>query len=247
MIDGELQTGPIYDRVAMGIFDKHFETARVQLKATLNTRDEVIRIDNINQPRMLSVHTLLYTPKWGVKSAPTPKYGVQIGVSDNRVVAVSESALTIPEGGYVISGAKSVLGKLQVGDRVKVDVNTVPEWEGVSHIISGGPYLLKDGNVFIDVKEEKLPAITGRNPRTAIGYTADNNLVMVIVDGREKASVGMTLRELAAFMKSIGCYEAINLDGGGSSVLYIDGQIMNYPAQKGGIALSNALTVSSVQ
>lgn len=243
MIDGEIQTGPIYDRVALGIFENRFDTARVQLNANLITKNESIKIDNINQPRMLSTYTLMYTPRWGLKSAPTPKYGMQVAIKDNEIIETSETSLQIPENGYVISGPVSKLGKLKKGDKVKVDIMTIPEWENVTHIISGGPYLLKKGDVFIDVKEEKLPAITGRNPRTAVGYTADNNLVLVTVDGREQASVGMSLRELALFMKSIGCYEAINLDGGGSSVLYINGQIANHPAQKGGIALSNALTV----
>ena len=243
MIDGEIQTGPVYDRVAMGIFENRFDTARVQLNANLITKNETIKIDNINQPRMLSTYTLMYTPKWGTKSAPTPKYGMQVAVSGNEITEIGETSLIIPEDGYVISGPASKLGKLKVGDKVKADIMTIPEWDNVTHIISGGPYLLKRGDIFIDVKEEKLPAITGRNPRTAIGYTADNNLVLVTVDGREQKSVGMSLRELALFMKSIGCYEAINLDGGGSSVLYINGQIANHPAQKGGIALSNALTV----
>ncbi len=243
MIDKEIQTGPIYDRVALGIFDNRFETARVQLNASLITGKEKIKIDNINQPRMLSTYMLMYTPKWGEKSAPTPKYGKQIAVQDNKITDISTSSLQIPQNGYVISGPAEKLKNLKIGDKVKTNITTIPGWESVNHIISGGPYLIKMGEIFIDVKEEKLPSITGRNPRTAIGYTPDNNLVLVTVDGREQASVGMSLRELALFMKSIGCYEAINLDGGGSSVLYINGQIMNHPAQKGGIALSNALTV----
>lgn len=243
MIDGEIQTGPIYDRVALGIFEDRFDTARVQLNANLITKNQKIKIDNINQPRMLSTYTLMYTPKWGIKSTPTPKYGIQIAVKDNKVTEISENSLIIPENGYIISGPKSKLGNLKIGDSIKADIVTIPEWKNVTHIISGGPYLLKRGEIFIDVKEEKLPAITGRNPRTAVGYTPENNLVLITVDGREQSSIGMSLRELASFMKSIGCYEAINLDGGGSSVLYINGQIANHPAQKGGIALSNALTV----
>lgn len=244
MINKEIQTGPIYDRVALGIFDNYFDTARVQLNANLITKKETIKIDNINQPRMLSTFMLMYTPKWGQKSAPTPKYGKQIAISNNEIIEIADTSLLIPQDGYVISGPADKLKNLKVGDKVKVNVSTIPEWENVNHIISGGPYLMKMGEVFIDVKEEKLPSITGRNPRTAVGYTTDNNLVLVTVDGREQASVGMSLRELALFMKSIGCYEAINLDGGGSSVLYINGHIMNHPAQKGGIALSNALTIS---
>ena len=116
--------------------------------------------------------------------------------------------------------------------------------QGAKHIIGAGPYLVKDSQIYVDYKTQKLQAISGKNPRTAIGITADKNLVLVTVDGREESSVGMTLGELAYFMKSIGCTEAMNLDGGGSSIMYINGNIVNSPSIKGGIALSNALTVS---
>lgn len=67
---------------------------------------------------------------------------------------------------------------------------------------------------------------------------------MVAVDGREGSSVGLTLGELAGFMKSLGCTNAINLDGGGSTVMYVDGQIVNRPQLPGGIALSNAIVIT---
>ena len=91
---------------------------------------------------------------------------------------------------------------------------------------------------------QKLGSIGGKNPRTAIGYTGDNNLIMVTVDGREGSSVGMTLMQLAGFMKSIGCVNAMNLDGGGSTVMYVDGAVVNNPQVRGGITLSNALVLS---
>ena len=118
-----------------------------------------------------------------------------------------------------------------------------PEWKGVNHIISGGPYLVKENQVYVDITEEKLNSVGGRNPRTAIGYTQDGKFIMVTVDGREEASVGMTLSELAYFMKSIGAYNAMNLDGGGSSVMYCNGFTVNRPSVKGGIPLSNALVI----
>ena len=119
-----------------------------------------------------------------------------------------------------------------------------PNWENIDHIISGGPYLVKDGAVYIDVTAQKLRSITGKNPRTAIGYTAHNEFIMVAVDGREHASVGMTLGELARMMKSFGCINAMNLDGGGSTVMYVNGKVVNRPAQPGGIPISNALTIT---
>jgi len=247
MINKKMYTGPIYDRVAMGIFDNGFDIARVQLNATVKGSGKTIKVDNINQPRMLSTYVLAYTPEWGKTSPYAPKYGMNLLVEDNIITKASANPIEIPENGYVISGPKSVLIPLLDKKDAKLTVNTSPEWKNVKHIISGGPYLVKDNEVFVDMTAQKLGAIGGRNPRSAIGYTADNNLILVAVDGREGSSIGMTLMELANFMKSIGCTNAMNLDGGGSTVMYVNGQVVNRPAQKGGIPLSNAIVLSAIE
>ena len=244
MIDGNLYTGPIYDRVAFGIFDDGYDIARVKLNASIVANNKNIKIDNINQPRMLSTYVLVYTPAWGNSAPLSPKYGLQVTVKNDRIVGISECAQQIPSDGYVIVGPASSFNGLQVGDKLKLNITTNPEWKNVKHIISGGPYLVKDNEVFVDVAEQKLKSITGKNPRTAIGYTKEGNLILVVVDGREGRSVGMTLTQLANFMHSIGCTNAINLDGGGSSVMYINGKIVNNPQQNGGVPISNALVLS---
>ena len=244
MIDKKIYTGPIYDRVALGIFKDGYDVGRVQLDGKIIGNNQEIKIDNINQPRMLSSYILAYTRDWGKYAPVSPQYGVQLQIVGNKITAASASPLSIPENGYVLVGPKSKLGKLFGADYVDVEIKTNPKWENVQHIISGGPYLLKDNQIFIDMTAQKLQSIGGRNPRTAIGYTEDNNLVLVAVDGREGSSVGLTLVELAKLMKTLGCTNAINLDGGGSTVMYIKGQIVNHPHQPGGIALSNALVIS---
>ena len=244
MIDEKLYTGPVYDRVAMGIFEDGFDVARVQLDAEIKGSGTTVKLDNINQPRMLSTHILIYTPEWGKYSPAAPKYGVGLQVVDDKIVKASANALEIPQNGYVISGPKSKLYALLNKKDVKLSIKTTPEWKGVKHIISGGPYLVKDGEVYVDMTAQKLGAIGGRNPRSAIGYTSDNNLILVAVDGREGSSIGMTLMELANFMKSSGCIGAINLDGGGSTVMYVNGQIVNKPQMRGGIPLSNAIILA---
>ncbi len=247
MIDKKMYTGPIYNRVAMGIFDNGYDMARIQLNATLKAKDMTLKVDNINQPRMLSTYVIAYSPEWGKMAPPSPKYGKQIAIKDNKIVEFSTSQLQIPDGGYVIVGPSQKLDKFLKEENVQLEVLTIPNWDNVNHIISGGPYLVKNGGVYVDMTEQKLGSIGGRNPRTAVGYTSDNNLIIVTVDGREKASIGMTLNELANFMKSIGCYNAMNLDGGGSTVLYVKGKIANHPQVTGGIALSNALTLNRIE
>ncbi len=247
MIDGKVYTGPVYDRVALGIFDYGFDVARVQLNATISGSGEKVKVDNINQPRMLSTHVLVYTPEWGRTSPYAPKYGMSLRVADGKITKASANPLDIPQNGYVISGPKKLLQPLLKDKDVKLTIKTIPEWKNVKHIISGGPYLVKNGEVFVDMTAQKLASIGGRNPRTAVGYTSDNNLIFVTADGREGSSIGMTLMELARFMQSLGCIGAINLDGGGSTVMYVDGKVVNKPQVKGGIPLSNALVLSVVE
>jgi len=247
MINKKMYTGPIYNRVAMGIFDNGYDMARIQLNASLKSWNKSIKVDNINQPRTLSTLVIVYTPEWGKTAPPIPKYGKELAIKDNKVIESSTSPLSIPEDGYVVVGPAQQLDKIAQEKDLKLEILTMPEWDNVNHIISGGPYLVKNDKVFIDMTEQNLGSIGGRNPRTAIGYTGNGNLIIVTVDGREKSSIGMTLTELANFMKSIGCYNAMNLDGGGSTVLYVNGQVVNHPAVTGGIALSNALTLNKVK
>ena len=245
MIDEKLYTGPVYDRVAFGIFDDRYEIARVQMNASIKSRTAEVTIDNINQPRMLSTHVIAYTTDWGKVSPASPKYGTQLAIDKSgKVIAASANPLTIPADGYVIVGPKAKLSLFWGVKSVEVKIATTPEWKNVRHIISGGPYLVKNGEVFVDMTAQKLGSVGGRNPRSAIGYTAENNLILVAVDGREGSSIGMTLMELAKFMKSAGCIGAINLDGGGSTVMYVNGNIVNKPQVKGGIPLSNAIVLS---
>ena len=243
MINKKVYTGPIYDRVAMGISDNGFEMARVQLKANVVTNIGDLKIDNVNQPRMLSTHTIAFTPDWGEFSPPCPKYGMQIVVENGKISKVAYGSTLIPKNGFVIVGPQSQLNKIVNAKDLKLDLKINPEWGNINHIISGGPYLVKNNEVYVDMTAEKLSSIGGRNPRTAIGYTKDNNLIMLTADGREGASIGLTLIELANLMKELGCVNAMNLDGGGSTVMYVNGQVVNHPQEKGGIPLSHTLTV----
>ena len=244
MIDKKLYTGPIYDRVAMGIFDEGYGMARVKLKSSVNTNIGDLKIDNINQPRMLSTHTIVYTREWGKTTPISPKYGSQLVVDKGKIINFTQSSVNIPEDGFVIVGPTQKLATIAKAKNCKLDVKINPEWKNVNHIISGGPYLVRSGEVFVDMTAQKLASVGGRNPRTAIGYTKDNHLIMLTADGREGSSIGLTLMELAQLMKEFGCVNAMNLDGGGSTVMYVDGQVVNKPAVQGGIPLSHTLTVS---
>ena len=93
--------------------------------------------------------------------------------------------------------------------------------------IGGGPVLLQQGEIAITNNEEIRfagKAINDKHPRTAMGYTADGKLIILMVEGRNKMAHGATLEQLAKIFKQLGCVEALNLDGGGSSCMLVNGK-----------------------
>ena len=245
VIDKNVLTGPIYSRVALGInSDNTFSMDKSTIDITLKAKKLEIKADNINQPRMLSTYTLVYTEKWGKMSPPAPKYGMAIAIEGGKILEHGFGSVEIPKGGYAVVGPKQKLEPLLSAKNIKIDIKMPKTFANSDHIIGGGPYLVKNGQMYVDIKEQRFGAINGKNPRTAIGYTENNELIIVTVDGREEASVGMTLWEISRLMKDLGCKYAMNLDGGGSSVIYVKGKIENTPAYREGIAISNAIVVN---
>jgi exopolysaccharide biosynthesis protein len=103
--------------------------------------------------------------------------------------------------------------------------------------VGGGPVLVQNGKVQISNNEEiKFPgkAIDDKHPRTAMGYTADGKLILLVVEGRNPGiAEGASLTQLAMMLQQVGCYEALNVDGGGSSCLLVNGKTTIYPSDKG--------------
>lgn len=103
---------------------------------------------------------------------------------------------------------------------------------------AGGPVLVQEGQVRISNNEEMKfagKAIADKHPRTAMGYTRDGHLIYLVVEGRFPGkSEGATLPELAQILKDLGCVEALNLDGGGSSAMLINGKPTITPSDKEG-------------
>jgi len=111
--------------------------------------------------------------------------------------------------------------------------------DGVLHTLSFGPVLIKNGAVVENFDRVSVDsnfgnrAIQGSNPRTGIGMISANHYVFVVVDGRmANYSKGMTLSEFADVFADLGCTEAYNLDGGGSSTMYFMDRVVNNPAGK---------------
>lgn len=104
--------------------------------------------------------------------------------------------------------------------------------QGVWQAFSFGPALVRDGQVDVSVNTEVGKAMAS-NPRTAIGMIDNCHYVFVVSDGRTSSSKGLSLYQLATFMQNLGINTAYNLDGGGSSTLYFNGEVINYPTTSG--------------
>jgi exopolysaccharide biosynthesis protein len=112
-------------------------------------------------------------------------------------------------------------------------------------VVGGGPYLVKDGRPFVDAFTEGFehpgdPSFyfafgIARNPRTMAGVTGDGDLLLVTVDGRQPGySVGLSFMEEARLMRALGSVQAVNLDGGGSTTMVVDGTVLGRPSDATG-------------
>ena len=118
-------------------------------------------------------------------------------------------------------------------------------WLEMDYILGGTPVLIRGGTLLTDFTSEKVSQsfVETRHPRTAVGVRADGWWVVLVVDGRRpNLSVGMTVKELGEYLLSLGCLDALNLDGGGSSTMVVRGKVVNSPSDiNGERAVSDAV------
>jgi len=111
-----------------------------------------------------------------------------------------------------------------------LDYDKAEIWQ-VLDAVAAGPAIVVGGRVRVMSNQEVFfgTSIPEVHPRTAAGRTRDGALILMVVDGRQAVSRGVSLEELAAMMVDVGAVEALNLDGGGSSTLVVNGVLMNRP------------------
>jgi len=121
------------------------------------------------------------------------------------------------------------------------------EW-AVSDAVGAGPVIMMNGEVHVTHDEELVyPGnADAKNPRTGICVTHDNKMIAIVVDGRSEASAGLFIQELGELMQTLGCKDALNLDGGGSTAMIVDGFVTNHPSDKTGMRhVTSAIVVVS--
>lgn len=168
------------------------------------------------------------------------KERLEIVVEKGEVIEVNTENSDIPYYGYVISISKNHSEFEKFKDIEKGD-HTWLSWdfegdfamEDVSFALGAGPGLVEEGEKYVRVDEEDVAANIreGKNPRTAIGVMPEGELLLMVVDGRNpEISMGMELDDLAKYLEELGTTSAMNLDGGASSQMWLEDEIINYPS-----------------
>lgn len=192
-------------------------------------------ITGVNRPRITN-DLILYNDAYDARTC-TNVYGTEVKIKNGRVIEVSNIGnLILQPNTIVLSGNGTEAGFLQalkVGSKVTLRQSFgVPAANVAKHVIGAGPLLVNEGVNSVESSSEDIASdiAQGRAPRTAIGIRADGTILIVVVDGRSSISAGMTLNELADYMVKLNANKAMNFDGGGSSEMVLNGEVVNVPS-----------------
>ncbi len=240
MINGELISTPSVDEDMNVLYqlkdDEKLFLNSFQFDITITAPNgEQEKIRHINKYDDLT-GICIYTPEWGEFSPGSGNGVVELVVEDGKITEKlwEHEPAKIPENGYVIASNVTKNDFIDVnfnyGDEAQIDIKSTPDFELIEKAVSGGGVLVAEGKAQTVFSHN----IGGLNPRSAIGIDESGKKVtLVAVDGRRTGAAGMTQAELAKFMESLGCFYALNFDGGGSTLLVAKGEngheVMNKP------------------
>ncbi|MFB8037110.1 phosphodiester glycosidase family protein [Streptomyces sp. NPDC056004] len=202
-----------------------------------------------------------FTPDWGARTPPgAPGSAEAVLDADGRVTALrSPASGEIPRTGSTLTGVGEGADWLRtharqglpLGRRTSVtDISGHDVLAPGASVLGAGPALLRGGETWINGAANGFTGDTSteRQPRTVVGIEADGTLLLAVFDGRGPDSAGVTLREAAELMRDLGAVDALNLDGGGSSTMVVNGRLHNRPRDAQGApvqerAVADALVV----
>ena len=235
---------------------------KVEDKITVEYRDETYEIEYMNKyPTIYGVYLLTedYAPTTRLASdVAATEYVLDMNSSIDAGKRVRGKVIEVRKGAYdneipagcavlVVPDAfdgKAAFAGLEKGDRVYIEIEVDRKFRDAVSAIGGGSVILEDGEIAAGIADEDLE--TKRHPRTALGVTEAGEIMLFAADGRQTdLATGLTMTELASAMRDLGCTDAINLDGGGSTVMVRfdgeDGEIVNSPSEKPERRVPNAL------
>ena len=245
--------------------DRKAVIGRFNLKIELATRDTVFHIDDLNgvcRHDQTILFDRFYRKRTGsnlygagvfLKPLTDPEVGGTIKCLVDTLVRLSGD-YAIPGTGFVLvargAAGAAVREMIASHDTVRLIARFTPDLKGVTQALAGWPGIVRNGMNVAESESKSEETIPGfaehRHPRTSIGISKDGAVVILaVVDGRTKESAGVSLPELANLMIGFGSYNAINMDGGGSSTMAIEGKVVNAPSDAlGERPVSDALVVT---
>lgn len=238
-IDGQWFTASRHNRAALG-WSSDASTVLIDTITTtwaLSTSNKTFPIDALNQAYSPQRCTL-YSHHFD-KTLSCHKESTVITIINNSIVSIDTglSSATIPRNGYVyVIGHEASVDTSQLKPSTPVTITTTitcsdatkqTAWENIDYLINGTPHLVKDGQKITNFSAENISPgfIEAQHPRTAVGILPNNNWLLVVIDARNtNQGVGVSLHELADIMLELGCTDALNLCGGRSSTMYVNGK-----------------------
>jgi exopolysaccharide biosynthesis protein len=250
VIDGELLSEPDRGRASFALIREpggaRVVFGHMKAEMTLSIGGVSRSVDGLNRPRGAG-ELIVFTPQFPPTTLTTD--GVELVVRNRRIERIVEGgSQAIPADGFVASAAGEAAqwiwrhakagGSAVLSRRlVALEGTSATGWDRAEDALGAGPLLLRNGRVEITAEREQMSESLSRlrHPRTAIGTTGDGRVLLAVVDGRQPGwSEGALLGELAELMRSLGAIDAINLDGGGSSTMVLNGKVINRPSDEAG-------------
>lgn len=249
IVDSTIASTTYLKRAAFGVTaDGTAKIGMISYDGTLILpRGERIPVSGVNVGR--TENAVVIYNSYYADSTKTNIYGKEFIIKGGEVAQITKGNAPLDKQSVVISAHGSsvkLFENLRVGDQIGLEESLSGDnWDNAVHILGAGPLLVKDGKVVVDAASEQFgPDVAkGRAPRTAVGITKEGHVLLVAVDGRQAHSVGYTLEELASFMLSLGAVDAMNFDGGGSTEMIVDGDIVNKPSDQRERLIGSALVV----
>lgn len=250
MVDGDLMSEPANERIQLIINNRPAQTdvliTRSVISQSLRLGDNTVPITGVNRERKAD-ELIIYTPKFG-KTTLTGGDGIELVIVKGNIfsirLGVGNSA--IPANGYVVSASGTMREALEPVAGKEAAVTLVRDWLGLPpaflrdraklDVVTGVPQLVKNGKIDITWEQEKANKafVENRHPRTAVAKLKDGKFLMLTADGRRETSAGLDLYDLAAYLVELGAVDAMNLDGGGSTTMFLDGKLVNLPSDPAG-------------
>ena len=236
-INGQTAGTTYFERTSLGFMpDGTLKLATSQYYGVVEIAGQKAYLSGVNCPRGEN-NTILYNSLFGNYTG-TNEFGKEYVVQNGKVIAINQANSFIPTDAQVISvhgTAQDAFAKVRIGDKISIGENFGPELDSASTIVGAGPELLRNGQLHVTAVQEQFPSdiAKGRAPRTALGIKADGKIILMVIDGRQSHSIGTTLTETAQLLQKFGAVNGFNLDGGGSSEMVLQGQILNSPSDGG--------------